>query len=105
MEGNPVNAVDPSGHFPEYCQHMPTGKLYETCVLKSYGLLSPINYSDLGASIEGSPGCYKGEIKYRTLGYLEGFGTNWFLGRSGEEIVYDFATMERMEFTYGRNRN
>ena len=101
VEANPVNLVDPSGHFPEFCRYAPTGALYEVCVLRSYGILYPISPFSLGDSIEGSPGCYKGIINYRTLGYLEGFGTNWFLGRLGKEMVYDFATMKRMEFTYG----
>lgn len=43
VEGNPVNYIDPTGHYfemPDWCQMMPTKWMYEGCVLKKYGLES-----------------------------------------------------------------
>lgn len=33
VEANPVNLVDPSGHFPVWCQYAPSKAFYEACVL------------------------------------------------------------------------
>jgi hypothetical protein len=107
VEANPVNLVDPSGHFPVWCQYAPSKALYEACVLAYYEL-EPISYLALGSSITGEKGCYEGKINYRAPGYLEGVGG--FVGPllgdyipstwGGVETVYDFATMERSSFWY-----
>jgi RHS repeat-associated protein len=107
VEADPVNLVDPSGHFPVWCQYAPSKALYEACVL-AYYQLEPINYLSLGSNITGEKGCYKGKINYRASGYLEGVGG--FVGPlvgdyipstwGGVETVYDFATMERSSFWY-----
>ncbi|MBN1453160.1 MAG: RHS repeat-associated core domain-containing protein, partial [Anaerolineales bacterium] len=103
VEGNPVNYADPSGHLihPE-CQWMPTKGLYEYCILLKYGL-QPIDPFSMGATVTGERGCYSGPTEYRAPGYLEGMafnvadiGTHSF----GAETVYDFATMERENFTF-----
>jgi len=99
VEGNPVNLTDPSGHFPTYCQSMPTKGLYELCVL-GYYQLEPISYFELGKTVQGERGCYSGPEDYRAPGYLEGVGLWALIHRGGYEVVYDFARMERMEFTY-----
>jgi RHS repeat-associated protein len=99
VEGNPVNLTDPSGHFPTYCQSMPTKGLYELCVLSFYQL-EPISYFELGKTVQGEQGCYSGPEAYRAPGYLEGAGLWALIHRGGYEVVYDFARMERMEFTY-----
>jgi RHS repeat-associated protein len=107
VEANPVNLVDPSGHFPVWCQYAPSKALYEACVL-AYYQLEPIDYLSLGSNITGERGCYEGKIDYRAPGYLEGVGG--FVGPllgdyipstwGGVETVYDFATMERSSFWY-----
>jgi RHS repeat-associated protein len=107
VEANPVNLVDPSGHFPVWCQYAPSKALYEACVL-AYYQLEPISYLSLGSNISGEKGCYEGKFNYRAPGYLEGVGG--FVGPllgdyipstwGGVETVYDFATMERSSFWY-----
>ena len=102
-----INLVDPSGHFPVWCQYAPSKALYEGCVLAFYQV-EPINYLSLGSNITGQKGCYKGKIDYRAPGYLEGVGG--FVGPllgdyipstwGGVETVYDFAAMERSSFLY-----
>jgi RHS repeat-associated protein len=99
VESNPVNYTDPSGHFPTYCQSMPTKGLYELCVLGYYGL-EPISYFELGERVQGAQGCYSGPSEYRAPGYLGGVGIWTLLWRFGGETVYDFATLERGSFTY-----
>ena len=99
VEGNPVKYTDPSGHFPTFCQSMPTKGLYESCVLGFYGL-EPISYFELGERVQGEQGCYSGLDAYRAPGYLEGIGLWALIHRGGYEVVYDFARMERMEFNY-----
>ncbi len=101
---NPVNYTNPTGHMLSYsCQNMPTKALYELCILGQYGV-EPISYSDLGQSVQGKPGCYSGPTAYRAPGYLE--GAQWNAGGgfptylSGSEVVYNFARMERSDFTY-----
>ncbi len=97
--GNPVNLTDPSGRKPEWCQSMPNKAMYELCVLTAYGL-EPISFSYLGETVRGEKGCYTGPTEFRAPGYIEGLG-GWFIfGRGGREVVYDFATMERQNFTY-----
>jgi hypothetical protein len=101
---NPVIYADPSGHFPEFCQSMPTKATYELCVLAYYSL-EPISYYELGMRVSGKQGCYKGPTDYRAPGYIEGIGVfqpdplivqEW----SGNEVVYDFAKMQRASFSY-----
>ncbi len=96
---NPVNLTDPTGKFPIECQSMSSKAFYELCILTSYGL-EPLSYSELGETIQGERGCYSGPYDYRAPGYLEGEG-GWLLFiRGGYEVVYDFATMERENFSY-----
>lgn len=106
VENNPLNLIDPTGQFPEYCRTALTPIGYEHCV-RSHFRLEPIN--DAGdtapqeSRILGFPGCYYGEIPYRAEGYMEGLsgsvaGIAGFTG--GREVVYDFATMERQNFNY-----
>ena len=94
--------TDPSGRypFPTHCQAMGSKAVYESCVLNYYKL-EPIDQNNMGATVEGGQGCYKGPNAYRAPGYLEGIGgtTTIFFG-AGIESVYDFATMERAGFTY-----
>jgi len=107
IEANPVNLVDPSGHFPVWCQYAPNKAFYEACVL-AYYQLEPISYLSLGSNITGEKGCYEGKVNYRAPGYLEGVGG--FVGPllgdyipstwGGVETVYDFATMGRSSFWY-----
>ncbi len=99
VEGNPINLVDPSGYFPTFCHYSPNGALYELCVLAYYGL-EPISVYKLGEQIKGSHGCYYGIINYRSSGYLEGIEGWLAMMRGGFELVYDFATMERMRFGF-----
>ena len=98
--GNPVNYTDPSGKYPVHCQSMPTKAAYEACVVKYYGL-EPFDRKQMGATVEGSTGCYSGPTSYRAPGYIEGIGgaTLLTLG-AGIEVVYDFATMQRTDFKY-----
>ncbi len=99
-EANPVNYTDPTGRWihPE-CQWMPTKGLYEYCILQKYQL-EPISYFELGKTVHGERGCYSGPEAYRAPGYLEGAGLWALIHRTGYEVVYDFARMERMEFVY-----
>ena len=99
---NPVNYTDPSGHYVDLCQMMPTKGLYEACVLARYQL-EPINLFALGATVKGQQGCYTGPSAYRAPGFLEGadfYYGGWPMGLNGQEVVYDFATMERSNFSY-----
>ncbi len=99
--GNPVNLTDPSGLFPPaWCQMMPNKALYEGCVDVWYGI-EPISYFRIGETVTGERGCYLGPSEYRAPGYLEGLGVTIFAGRLGSEVVYDFATMERLNFSFG----
>ncbi len=105
VQSNPVNYVDPTGHYgetPDWCQWMSTKGLYESCILLKYGL-KPINVFEMGKTVTGSSGCYSGPTEYRAPGYLEGadfvYG-GWPMGLEGREVVYDFATMERSKFTF-----
>ena len=98
--GNPVNLTDPSGNFPPlWCQSMPNKGMYEWCVDQWYGI-EPISYFEMGKRVQGEKGCYSGPSEYRAPGYLEGLGFWALIHRAGGEVVYDFATMERVNFTY-----
>jgi hypothetical protein len=99
VRGNPVNIVDSSGEFPEYCRTLGTAIAYEDCVLKYYNLRpaeTPLTGKDVK---EGLCGFY-GPVHYRAQGYLEGVGGFFVTHRRGREIVYDFATWERNSFDY-----
>ncbi len=103
--GNPVKYTDPSGHFPTFCQSMPTKGLYELCVLGNYGL-EPISYLELGERVQGSQGCYSGPSEYRAPGYIEGYqfgiAVPTFVSITyAYESVYDFARMEQHNFSVG----
>jgi hypothetical protein len=103
VEGNPVNLTDPTGHFPEWCRSKWTKWGYADCVLDYYHLEpagSIFFNGDAVNEVKGSSGCWSGPIQYRAHGYIEGY--SWFgaVVWGGKEIVYDFATMERSEFTY-----
>ncbi len=101
--GNPINLTDPSGNFPPiWCQLYPTKASYEGCVL-SYYKLEPINFFEMGKTVIGERGCYSGPTEYRAPGYLEGGSVNYAVLAShaqGIETVYDFAAMERSNFTF-----
>jgi hypothetical protein len=106
VEGNPINRIDPSGNTwitPDWCQMMPTKWLYEGCVLKKYGLES-IDLFPSGKTVTGQPGCYSGPTEYRAPGYLEGLEVTPALVipqlMFGQEVVYDFATMQRARFKF-----
>jgi hypothetical protein len=103
VESNPINSIDPTGHFPEWCRSKWTKWGYAKCVLDAYNLESAGSIffnGDAVKEVKGSPGCWSGPIQYRANGYIEGY--SWFgtVKWGGKEIVYDFATMERSEFTY-----
>jgi hypothetical protein len=103
VEGNPINLVDPTGKFPEWCRSTSTKWGYARCVLDHYNLEPAGSLFFNGAAVKdvkGSPGCWSGPIQYRAGGYIEGY--SWF-GTAvwgGKEVVYSFARMERSEFTY-----
>ncbi len=73
MEGNPVNAVDPTGRKPEWCQSMSSKAMYELCI-DAYYRIQPINPFELGKYVTGQSGCYEGPSEYRAPGYIEGYG-------------------------------
>jgi hypothetical protein len=100
---NPINLTDPTGKFPEWYRLKWTKWGYAKCVLDYYHLKSAGSIffnGDAVKNVKGSPRCWGGPIEYRAMGYLEGY--SWFgtLVWGGEEIVYDFATMERSAFSY-----
>jgi hypothetical protein len=100
---NPINLVDPTGKFPEWCRSKLTKWGYAKCVSDYYHIepAGSIYFNgDAVAKVKGSSGCWSGPIEYRAGGYIEGY--SWF-GTAvwgGKEVVYSFATMERGEFTY-----
>ncbi|HUI87281.1 MAG TPA: RHS repeat-associated core domain-containing protein [Anaerolineales bacterium] len=98
-DDNPVNLTDPSGKFPDWCQSMADKASYERCVDLYYKIL-PISLFNFGDQVQGSQGCYIGPLNYRAPGYLEGVGFWALIHRFGWETVYDFASMERANFTY-----
>ncbi len=110
VEGNPINLMDPTGQkpFPDDCRDAPDVLTYAKCIRKYYGVEPPdVNGLEVfyyGAGIISKyKGCWSGEVPYRAPGYLEGWSVQFgvFLNSvGGEEIVYDFATMERQVFTY-----
>lgn len=97
-----MNLTDPSGEFPNYCRRFNTKEAYANCV-KSYYNLTPTNNGgtwDL-SGVTKLDGClWGGPIPYKADGYIEGGSAFAAVGILGEEIVYDFATMERQRFTY-----
>ena len=100
---NPANLTDPSGYFPEHCRNKWTKWGYAKCVLDSYHLEpagSIFFDGDAVKEVRGSAGCWSGPIQYRAQGYVEGYSTFNFLDWRGEEIVYDFARMQRGSFPY-----
>jgi RHS repeat-associated protein len=100
VESNPINLTDPLGRFPEWCRSRLTKWGYADCVLDYYGL-EPAGWIFTAAEdVTGSAGCWRGRVHYRGGGYLEGIGKFNSVVWSGEEIVYDFATMERMKFDF-----
>ena len=108
VESNPVNLTDPTGMFPEWCKSMGTRLQYEDCVRRVYNLRAPKDYSVMPPNPEkngpyGSSGCWSGPVAYKAPGYLEGYSKGWIFGigvSDGEELVYDFATMEKEKFSY-----
>lgn len=110
VEGNPVNLVDPSGRFPEWCKSMGGRLLYENCVRDYYNLSAPKEYSVMpqpqpdDIDEYGTPNCWRGPVAYNAPGYLEGFSfgggvlINIFYAN---EVVYDFGTMEKQRFEIG----
>ncbi len=122
--GNPVNLTDPTGNFPEVCRKMSSEKMYAMCVLSHYAVwpatlkpfyrdsLSPLllsigllqAYNDdpnsmLYDGIDGVPNCYRGPVPYQGHGYVEGWGFYWIWVTGGREVAYDFASMQRREFS------
>jgi RHS repeat-associated protein len=100
---NPTTLTDPTGSFPEWCRSRWTKWGYAKCVLDYYHLEpagSIFFNGDAVRNVTGGIGCWRGPIEYRGPGYLEGY--SWFgtVVWGGKEIVYDFATMERSQFTY-----
>jgi RHS repeat-associated protein len=100
VRGNPINLTDPSGRIPDHCKALNSAVAYEHCVLDYYNL-EAAEKPLAGAGVTGSPGCFRGPIAYKAQGYFEGFGGFGIHLRTGVEIVYDFATMERRGFWYG----
>lgn len=100
---NPINLIDPTGKFPEWCRSKWTKWGYAKCVSDYYHIepAGSIYFNgDAVAKVKGSSGCWSGPIEYRAGGYIEGY--SWFgtVIWGGKEIVYSFARMERSEFTY-----
>lgn len=122
--GNPINLTDSSGLFPSHCKKLGSGSTkmdYVKCVIKEYspdikrGLVQSFWYEhqheDLNADFKNAMdeivdyggGCYAGPVPYRAKGYAEGIsgaGGVFASVTGGEEIVYDFAYMERQGFKY-----
>jgi RHS repeat-associated protein len=109
---NPINLIDPSGKFPEWCKSSKSRLDYENCVRKHYHLLAPRDFEIYPQRIAlsparnyayGLPGCWEGPVAYAAPGYIEGISASvqTLLGYGrGFEIVYDFASMERQVFTF-----
>jgi RHS repeat-associated protein len=117
VENNPINLIDPTGMFPEWCKTATKDWWYADCVRLSYLLAHPWppfgiwptqldkhKYNGQGENdpfgILGSPGCYYGAVPYRAPGHMEGIEFAYMTARLGEEMVYNFATFERREFRY-----
>ena len=96
---NPVNLTDPGGGFPSWCTSSASPQAYERCVLSYYGL-APVGGPEGVAEVTGTPGCYEGPVAYRAPGYLEGVSSTLGPRWTGEEVVYDFANMQRHRFTF-----
>ncbi|NIR25766.1 MAG: hypothetical protein GWN77_02110 [Gammaproteobacteria bacterium] len=110
--GNPVNLIDPTGQvpaFPEHCRQRQSKEDYAWCVLGYYNLkytAEPpegygfthfiVNVDD----VEGTPGCWQGPVPYLAGGYAEGMSWGSGPDRFGEEVTYDWATMERQLYEY-----
>jgi hypothetical protein len=124
VENNPANLADPSGMipFPEDCRKAPSYPSYGDCVREAYGVYyeHSVPVSDYQAFVDeylggesavpgpDESGCYEGPVPYRASGYTEGFSGSfsilfWLGAISGKEVVYDFATMERMRFRFTKN--
>ncbi len=100
---NPINLTDPSGNFPDYCHLMPMKWMYAKCVLNYFHVESAGSIyfnGDAVNNVKGRPFCWHGPINYRTLGYIEGYSWFGLINWGGKEIVYDFATMESLQFSY-----
>lgn len=101
---NPVNLTDPTGMFPDYCRGFQLRLDYENCVRKFYNLSAPRYHSIIPFEQQiGRPGCWSGPVAYTAPGYVEGNSTAVLLGAvvtftPAQEIVYDFARMERQRF-------
>jgi len=104
VEANPINWVDPTGRFPFWCKSMNARLGYENCVRSFYNLSAPRLYPVMPPERqEGSPGCWSGPVAYKAPGYLEGYSKTAVFGigySKGEELVYDFGTMEKGRFSY-----
>ncbi len=94
-----MNFTDPSGKIPEWIKSLNSAIAYEQAVLNYYKL-EPSRKPLTGETVKGSPGCLWGPVPYKAPGYLEGLGFAFLPRRYGQEIVYDFATMERHAFSF-----
>lgn len=116
VDNNPANLIDYTGMFPEHCRNASSYPAYGDCVRDAYGVYYEHGDYDefFSEYLEGTlpepdtDGCYEGPVPYRAPGYLEGFGGNfnfvfWYAAAGGREIVYDFATMERVHFKFHKN--
>ena len=107
VEGNPTNLIDPTGQTAfraAYCSGWYSSTNYAICVRNEYGL-EPIGPEDIDFTFNflGEPRCWHGPVPYRGKGYLEGSSSTYaLLGGTirGEEVVYNFATMQRQNFEY-----
>ena len=98
---NPVNLTDPTGMFPDYCTMYPNRMLYEDCVRDHYNVKRPWNYGKYLVGRMQPSGCgYPGAIPYSTVGYIEGRSVLALTHSFGEELVFDFATMQSATFRY-----
>ena len=107
VEGNPANLIDPTGktsYRAAFCSSFRSKLHYAECVRNVYGLEPKVRESiDYTFKFRGDSECWYGPVPYRGKGYLEGRSSIYtlFLGTTrGEEVVYDFATMERQNFEY-----
>ncbi|MCP4413532.1 MAG: hypothetical protein GY808_13320, partial [Gammaproteobacteria bacterium] len=130
VENNPINLVDPTGQNPEAKEcKTSSASVYDyiRCVVQAYNIKSPVlaneelgltiidildmagvssgtlTLADLGIptdTIGGTPYCYWGIVPYRGPGYLEGESRVTLLDWEGEEVVYDFPSLERASFQF-----
>lgn len=109
VDNNPINWTDPTGRTPFRAQHCIEAGFfypddYANCVRRVYGLGAGFGQNpDYGYPFLGGPWCWYGPVPYRASGYVEGYSvTETATGgiTYGEEIVYDFATMQRQKYKY-----